>query len=78
MTESRSVREINVGLDFGGAVTNVGRVAMRERIIYFEYHPYFIAQGLELAPYHLPLKTGVTSFDLSLFEGLPGVFNGCV
>ncbi len=75
MSESRSVREINVGLDFGGAVTHVGRLAMRERRIYFEYHPDFIAQGLELSPYHLPLKTGVTSFDLSLFEGLPGVFN---
>jgi serine/threonine-protein kinase HipA len=75
MSESLSVREINVGLDFGGAVTHVGRLAMRERRIYFEYHPDFIAQGLELSPYHLPLKTGVTSFDLSLFEGLPGVFN---
>lgn len=75
MSGSRSVREIKVGLDWGKGLIDVGRLAMRERTIYFEYHQDFIAQGLEISPYLLPLKAGVSSFDLRLFEGLPGVFN---
>lgn len=35
----------------------------------------FIEQGIEISPYMLPLKRGVTSFDSRLFEGLPGVCN---
>ena len=36
----RSVSEIKVGLDFGAEVLPVGRLAIREGIIYFEYHAF--------------------------------------
>ncbi len=66
---------VNVGLDFGTGRIPVGRLALREHRIYFEYVPAFIEQGLEISPFMLPVQSGVTTFDSSLFEGLPGVFN---
>ena len=53
----------------------VGRLAVRDHVIYFEYDASFLKHGLEISPLRLPLKTGVQKFDNRLFEGLPGVFN---
>ncbi len=75
MSNITSVKEVKVGINFGDAVMPVGRLAMRERVIYFEYDRTFIERGVEISPLRLPLKSGLTSFDNSLFEGLPGVFN---
>lgn len=80
MKHPLSTLEIKVGLNFGPGsgpetIQPVGRLAMREQKIYFEYDSTFIKRGLELSPFHLPLKPGLTRFDDSLFEGLPGVFN---
>ena len=69
------IKEIKIGINFGSGTFPVGRLAIRERKIYFEYDRTFIESGLELSPVHLPLKLGVSSFEYSLFEGLPGVFN---
>jgi serine/threonine-protein kinase HipA len=69
---------VKVGLDFGKGRIPVGRLALRERRIYFEYEPTFIRQDLEISPGMLPVKAGVTTFDNCLFEGLPGVFNDSV
>lgn len=71
----KNTAEIKVGLNFGSETILVGRLAMRGSSIYFEYHASFIALGMNISPLKLPLKTGVTSFDYALFEGLPGVFN---
>lgn len=70
-----SVQEIKVGIDFGEDVISVGRLAYRNRMIYFEYHDSFIKKGIEISPLRLPLDTGFTDFDYNMFEGLPGVFN---
>jgi len=75
MSNITSVKEVKVGINFGNGVVPVGRLAMRERIIYFEYERTFIERGLEISPLRLPLKSGLSSFDYNLFEGLPGVFN---
>tara|TARA_R110000850_G_scaffold64116_3_gene144250 strand:+ start:28324 stop:29559 length:1236 start_codon:yes stop_codon:yes gene_type:complete len=69
------VSTINVGIDFGGGPSPVGRLAIRARKIYFEYDRAFTARGLELSPLRLPLQPGLQSFDTLLFEGLPGAFN---
>lgn len=66
---------MEVGLNFGSGVIPVGRLAIRERKIYFEYYASFIKQELEISPLRLPLKPGVSSFDYDLFDGLPGAFN---
>ncbi len=70
-----SVKEVKVGLNFGDGIVPVGRLAINNRQIYFEYHDSFIEQNLNISPFHLPLKSGVFSFDYNLFEGLGGVFN---
>lgn len=70
-----SASAINVKLNFANDRIPVGRLALRERTIYFAYESSFIQRGLEISPFMLPLKPGVTSFGNSLFEGLPGVFN---
>lgn len=75
MSEIKSVKEVKVGINFGNSVRPVGRLAIRDRQIYFEYDQTFIEEGLEISPLRLPLKSGVQSFDYDLFEGLPGVFN---
>ena len=75
MKKRLSAREIKVGLDFGTGVIPVGRLAMRDRKIYFEYDGAFIKSSLEISPFYLPLKSGLSTFDYNLFEGLAGVFN---
>lgn len=75
MNNITSVKEVKVGINFGDGVMPIGRLAMHERTIYFEYDRSFIERGLEISPLRLPLKSGVSRFDYNLFEGLPGVFN---
>ena len=70
-----SVSEVRVGINFGESVQDVGRLAVREHKIYFEYNSAFIKSGIEISPLRLPLQPGLQSFDYDLFEGLPGVFN---
>lgn len=69
------VLQIKVSLDFGANAIAVGRLAIRDRTIYFEYDADFLQSGLQVSPFRLPLKPGLQSFDNNLFEGLPGVFN---
>jgi len=53
----------------------MGRLAVKERQIFFEYHLEFIQRGLELSPFKLALKPGVMTCQERLFDGLFGVFN---
>lgn len=75
MSNYLSALEIKVGLNFGKESVPVGRLATRDRAIYFEYHASFVDQGIQISPLRLPLQSGVTRFDNTLFEGLAGVFN---
>ena len=75
MNNYLSVSEVRVGINFGESVQDVGRLAVREHKIYFEYNSAFIKSGIEISPLRLPLQPGLQSFDYDLFEGLPGVFN---
>lgn len=68
-----NVKEIKVDLDFGTLQFHVGRLAIRDGKIYFEYDAHFIKSGLEISPFRLPLKAGLTRFDTTVFEGLSAV-----
>ena len=70
-----SLTEVKVGLNFGDSTLPVGRLANREGKIYFEYDPTFLKTGLNISPLRLPSEPGLKTFDPTLFEGLPGVFN---
>ncbi len=52
----------------------VGRLALENRKIYFEYDEDFLKTNIELSPYKLPLKKGVFSDSDNIFEGLFGLF----
>jgi len=54
---------------------SMGRLALKDRKIFFEYNAEFLKTGLELSPFKLPLKPGVIPCEDRLFDGLFGVFN---
>jgi serine/threonine-protein kinase HipA len=72
---SRLITEVNVGINFGMQTQPVGRLAIRNNIIYFEYSEEFRQRGIEISPVRLPLRQGVIELPLRPFEGLAGVFN---
>ena len=53
----------------------VGRLALQQRKILFEYDAAFIKRGLEISPFKLPLQPGVATARDFVFDGLFGVFN---
>lgn len=53
----------------------MGRLALKDQKIYFEYNSDFLKTGLELSPFKLLLKPGVFVCEDPAFEGLFGVFN---
>lgn len=69
------ITEVTVGLDLGKNPISVGRLAIRNNQIYFEYDADFLKHNLSLSPLRLPLERGLKTFDRGLFEGLPGLFN---
>lgn len=54
----------------------VGALVEEDGIVIFEYAPEFLASGLEISPFELPLRPGVfTHNDRSeAFQGLQGIF----
>ncbi|WP_062061186.1 type II toxin-antitoxin system HipA family toxin [Aquimarina longa] len=75
MSNYISINELKVGIDFNGEIIPVGRLAIRDHRIYFEYNTSFIQKKLEISPIKLPLATGLQVFEYQPFEGLSGVFN---
>ena len=69
------VNLVHVSLDFGDHRHKVGRLALANRRIYFEYDAAFLKSGLPISPFKLPLKAGALACDDMAFEGLFGVFN---
>lgn len=66
---------IHVRLSLEDENIPVGRLALRQRQIWFEYHREFLERGLEISPFTLPLRPNAISGKDSPFEGLFGVFN---
>jgi serine/threonine-protein kinase HipA len=42
------IAELRVGLDFGNGIQSVGRMAIRDRVIYFEFSASFIQKGIQI------------------------------
>jgi serine/threonine-protein kinase HipA len=66
---------LNVYLDARSQRRKVGRLAFKDRQVLFEYDSSFLASGIEISPFKLPLRPGVSIADTTIFEGLFGVFN---
>jgi serine/threonine-protein kinase HipA len=59
----------------GKVLVPVGRLALQNRKIFFEYASSFLELNLELSPFKLPLKAGLTVCEERIFDGIFGVFN---
>jgi serine/threonine-protein kinase HipA len=70
-----SVNRIKVGLNFGAETIPVGLLAGRNYQIFFEYDDNFVSLGLNISPFKLPLEKGLQTFNSTLFDGLPGIFD---
>ncbi|PCI38484.1 MAG: phosphatidylinositol kinase [Thiotrichales bacterium] len=70
-----NVTIVNVHFIHGTNKLSVGRLALKDRKIFFEYDPEFIKTDLQLSPFKLPLKPNVQVGDNTIFDGLFGVFN---
>jgi serine/threonine-protein kinase HipA len=53
----------------------VGRLLRQGHGVLFEYDAGFIARGLSLSPFKLPLRSGVFRGEPSRFDGLMGLFD---
>lgn len=53
----------------------IGRLAIKNRAIFFEYSSSFLQTKTELSPFKLPLKPGLIHCEDKMFDGLFGVFN---
>jgi serine/threonine-protein kinase HipA len=60
---------------YGSEKLSVGRLAIKNRRIFFEYDPAFLRTNLQISPFKLPLKAGLMGGEETIFEGLFGVFN---
>ena len=69
------IKEIKVGLNFGSGIQHVGRLAIRDGVIYFQYDEEFLQANIEISPIKLPLQRGLMALPRDPFEGLAGVFN---
>jgi serine/threonine-protein kinase HipA len=69
-----SIKTVDVYLNHYDLKKKVGTLATQNNTIYFEYDKTFLASGIELSPYKLPLKNGVHICEDDLFDGLFGVF----
>lgn len=74
--KDKSIKLLNVSLCLDSSSSlSVGRLAMQQNKIWFEYTPDFVSSGLSLSPFKLPLQTGAMTCDDAIFQGLFGLFD---
>lgn len=71
----QNITVVHVYFIRGKEKCSMGRLAVKNRKIFFEYTPDFIKTGLGLSPFKLPAKTGLIPSEDRIFDGLFGVFN---
>ena len=71
----KPIQKVIVSIDFGGSELQLGELIQQGRGLYFKYYTEFIKTGLEISPFHLPLKDVIHTVPTQAFEGLFGVFS---
>lgn len=69
------IQTVNVFLHHLDNKLFVGKLALKDRKIYFEYDSNFIQKNIDISPYILPLKKELQVCDDRIFDGLFGVFS---
>lgn len=75
MSQNISPSSLDVFCNLRGTRYFVGKLAERNRTIFFEYDKNFLSNSIELSPFKFPLRSGVFEDKERIFDGLPGVFN---
>lgn len=68
------IQTVNVYFNHFNNKLFVGKLALKNRKIYFEYDSSFIEKNIQLSPYILPLKKELQVCNDNIFDGLFGVF----
>ncbi len=71
----KPIEIVNVKYCRGAEIVPMGRLAINNRKIFFEYNAEFLKTKFELSPFKLPLRSGVIACEDNIFEGLFGIFN---
>lgn len=69
------MRSLEVRLCWGDNEVNVGTLGERDRRVYFEYAPSFLAEPLPISPFKLPARPGLFEHADREFASIFGVFN---
>ena len=69
------IKTVNVFLHHFDNRLFVGKLALNNRKIYFEYDENFIKKDIQISPYILPLKKELQVCNDKIFDGLFGVFS---
>ena len=68
------IKTVNVFLNHFDNKIFVGKLALKNRKIYFEYDEKFIKKDIQISPYILALKKELQVCNDNIFDGLFGVF----
>lgn len=68
------VKKIIVSIQFSGEEIDLGEL-IDDGEIYFKYYTNFLAMGLDISPFKLPLNNQLHKAEQNPFDGLFGVFN---
>ena len=63
------IKTVNVFLNHFDNKIFVGKLALKNRKIYFEYDLDFIQKSIDLSPYILPLKKELQICNDNIFDG---------
>lgn len=69
------IQTVNVFLHHLDNKLFVGKLALKNRKIYFEYDSDFIQKNIDISPYILPIKKELQVCEDRIFDGLFGVFS---
>lgn len=71
----KSITRIMVSLSLEEEELRVGELVQDTKKIYFKYYPEFLEEGLQVSPFKLPLSSNLLMPEISVFNGLFGVFH---
>ena len=75
MTPSHPIQALSAFLWKEDQRLLVGKLAIKDRRIWFSYDPGFVDLGIGLSPFKLDLELGLKSSNDPVFEGIFGLFN---
>ena len=74
----KTIKSVKAFLNLDYSKSEIGEMILDKNKIYFKYNTDFIASGLQISPFKLPLSPEIMLPKESHFEGLFGVFSDSI